>query len=105
MVFPLREEQQDGLIDTDMCHYAFDAHDQLLTDDIGYQMLLGRMDVIGNPKNADPLEKGKNDMVDRFVDAFKKDIIIQLPLEPVDIQVDHKRDQFIDDPFLLGILV
>ena len=53
-----------------MCHNAFDTHDQLLADDIGHQVFLGGVDMIGQPKNADPVKKGKDDLIDRFVDAL-----------------------------------
>src|SRR5450756_817187 len=84
---------------------AFDANDQFLADDIGYQVLLSRVDMIAQPKNTDAIEKRENQLAHRLLDPIGQHIVIQNPLELFDIQVDHENDQVIDELLLTSGLI
>src|ERR1700732_3123012 len=102
MMFAFRKKKEDGLIYPHMGHYPFYSYDQLLAYDICYEVFLRGMDVVGEPENTNFVEKGKNDVVDRLIDALCQNVLIQHLLKMIDIQLDHMRDQVVYNPFLLG---
>ena len=81
MMLALRKEKQHRWRRLPEWHSPFYAHDQLLTDNIGYQVLLGRMDMIGEPQQANAVQKREDDLGDGPVDTMAKDIAIQYSLE------------------------
>lgn len=103
-MFPLRQEQEYRLVAPRAGSYPFDAHDQLLADHCGNQVLLGRIHVIRQPKDPDPLEKGENDLTDGLIGPLFPHKAIEVFFKSIDIQVDHKADQLVDDLLLLYIV-
>src|ERR1700755_208816 len=63
------------------------------------------MDMIGYPQNANAAEEGKYHLIDRFMDAFCEDKSVEYLFEGVDIQVDHSRNEFIDQSLMLGFCI
>ena len=103
MVFSLRQKQQYCFSGLQGWPDGINANDQFLADNIGDQVLLGRVDMVGKPKNADPFEEGENDLGNGFFDALGLDIAIQHRFYTTHIHIYHVLDQFIDDPLLLGL--
>src|SRR5581483_11665485 len=73
MVFPFRKKEKYRPLHLPHRYSSLDAYDQLLTDDIGHQMLLRRLNMTGDPENADPVKKGEDDLCDAPVDAMHQD--------------------------------
>src|SRR6185503_9134177 len=68
--------------------------------DIGHQMLLRRLNMIGDPENAYAVKKGEDNLCNSPVDAMHKDIIVQHLLKTLDMQIDHMSDKLIHQPLL-----
>ena len=96
------QEKQYCLIDLEVGEYPFNTNDQLLSYDISYQMLLRRMNVIGQPQDADFFKEGENNLYDGFIYALAHNIIIEDIFELIHVEIYHELNQLIDHSFLLG---
>jgi hypothetical protein len=105
VVFAFREEEGHEFVTLADGGSLFDAHDQLLAYDIGNQMFLDRQDMIGLPEDADPVEKGEDELIDCAVDALGVDVSIEDVFEAGHVEVDHMADQFVDFFFYAGFFV
>lgn len=103
VVFAFGEEEQHRLVHFEYGGYIIDAHDELLADEVGHQVFLRRINVVGEPKDADLFHEGKDDLADGSFNALGSDRFIEQHFNGVDVQIHHVLDHFIDHPFLLGL--
>ena len=100
MMLPFGQEEKNGLVYFDMGNYPFDSHDKFLPYDVGYQVLLCRMDMVCLPQDANPVQEGKQDMGDGFINPLGHDMIVDESFKFVHIQVYHVVNQLVDHSFL-----
>src|SRR5688500_9208928 len=77
----------------------FNSNKQFLTNNICNKMLLGNINVIGHPENANFIKERKYDIGDRLIDAFHADIMIKYIFKTIAVQVHHMVEEIIDKPF------
>lgn len=103
MVFAFWHEKEDCFIDPYVGEGAIYSHDQFLAYDIGYEVFLGWIDMVGHPEDTDLFEEWEDDLSYGFIDSAGGDIGIEDGFEVFDIHIHHMLDQFVDDAFLLGL--
>src|SRR5690349_944389 len=101
MVFAFRQKEYHRLTQQQMRYHALNAYDELLPDDIGNKMFLGRIDVIGKPEYPYFIKERKDEVADGPVDTTCFDEIIQDGFKTIDIEVHHTLQHIVYQSFLL----
>src|SRR5690606_34716754 len=89
MVLALRQKEHNFPVAGEVGDHTFDAYNQFLADDIGNQVFLGRMNIIGEPENADLVQKRKNQVTDGLVNTFCRNKLIEQSFKLLNVEVYH----------------
>ena len=80
-------------------------NDQLLPDDIGNQVLLRRVNMVGDPKNTNALKKRENNLHNRALNTLHMYIAVQHFFKLPKLHLHHTPDQLINYPLLLRLRI
>ncbi len=85
--------------------HRIDGYDEFLADEIGDQVLLGRVDMAGEPKDPDLFQEGEDDLGDGPLHALSGNESIEGFLDTGQVEVDHSLNQVVDHPLLLSLCI